>query len=53
MSARLDALQAALEAALGPKIAALVRDRGEIAAFTEVRHALEQGHRGVVPQPPG
>jgi NADH-quinone oxidoreductase subunit C len=31
MSARLDALQAALEAALGPKIGALVRDRGEIA----------------------
>jgi NADH-quinone oxidoreductase subunit C len=31
MSTRLDALQAALEAALGPRIAALVRDRGEIA----------------------
>jgi NADH-quinone oxidoreductase subunit C len=31
MSARLDSLQAALEAALGPKIAKLVRDRGEIA----------------------
>jgi NADH-quinone oxidoreductase subunit C len=31
MSAKLDALQAALEAALGPKIQKLVRDRGEIA----------------------
>jgi NADH-quinone oxidoreductase subunit C len=31
MSAKLDALQAALEAALGPKIQRLVRDRGEIA----------------------
>lgn len=31
MSAKLDALQAALEAALGPKIQQLVRDRGEIA----------------------
>jgi NADH-quinone oxidoreductase subunit C len=31
MSAKLDALQAALEAALGPKIRKLVRDRGEIA----------------------
>ena len=31
MSAKLDALQAALEAALGPKIARFVRDRGEIA----------------------
>jgi NADH-quinone oxidoreductase subunit C len=31
MSAKLDTLQAALEAALGPKITALVRDRGEIA----------------------
>ncbi|HET9823610.1 MAG TPA: NADH-quinone oxidoreductase subunit C [Burkholderiaceae bacterium] len=30
MSARLDALQAALEAALGPKIKRLVRERGEI-----------------------
>ncbi len=30
MSAKLDALQAALEAALGPKIQKLVRDRGEI-----------------------
>jgi NADH-quinone oxidoreductase subunit C len=30
-SARLEALQAALEAALGPKITGLVRDRGEIA----------------------
>jgi NADH-quinone oxidoreductase subunit C len=31
MSTRLDQLQAALEGALGPKIASLVRDRGEIA----------------------
>jgi NADH-quinone oxidoreductase subunit C len=31
MSAKLDALQAALEAAHGPKIQQLVRDRGEIA----------------------
>jgi NADH-quinone oxidoreductase subunit C len=31
MSAKLDALQAALEAALGPKIRKLVRERGEIA----------------------
>jgi NADH-quinone oxidoreductase subunit C len=31
MSAKLDTLQAALEAALGPKIQQLVRDRGEIA----------------------
>ena len=31
MSAKLDSLQAALEAALGPKIQKLVRDRGEIA----------------------
>ena len=31
MSAKLDALQAALEASLGPKIASFVRDRGEIA----------------------
>ncbi len=31
MSAKLDALQAALDAALGPKIASFVRDRGEIA----------------------
>jgi NADH-quinone oxidoreductase subunit C len=31
MSAKLDALQAALAAALGPKIQQLVRDRGEIA----------------------
>jgi NADH-quinone oxidoreductase subunit C len=30
MSAKLDQLQAALEAALGPKIGKLVRDRGEI-----------------------
>jgi NADH-quinone oxidoreductase subunit C len=31
MSAKLDTLQGALEAALGPKITRLVRDRGEIA----------------------
>jgi NADH-quinone oxidoreductase subunit C len=31
MSAKLDSLQAALEAALGPKISKLVRDRGELA----------------------
>ena len=31
MTARLDALQAALTAALGPKITTLVRDRGEMA----------------------
>jgi NADH-quinone oxidoreductase subunit C len=31
MTAKLDALQAALEVALGPKISKLVRDRGEIA----------------------
>ena len=30
MTAKLDQLQAALEAALGPKISKLVRDRGEI-----------------------
>jgi NADH-quinone oxidoreductase subunit C len=32
MSAKLDSLQAALEAALGPKLASLVRDRGELTA---------------------
>ena len=30
MTAKLDTLQAALEAALGPKITKLVRDRGEV-----------------------
>jgi NADH-quinone oxidoreductase subunit C len=40
MSARLDALQAALEAALGPKIAALVRDRGEIAVTVDAADYL-------------
>jgi NADH-quinone oxidoreductase subunit C len=40
MSARLDALQAALEAALGPKMAALVRDRGEIAVTVDAADYL-------------
>ena len=40
MSARLDALQAALEAALGPKIGALVRDRGEIAVTVKAADYL-------------
>ena len=40
MSARLDALQAALEAALGPKIAALVCDRGEIAVTVDAADYL-------------
>jgi NADH-quinone oxidoreductase subunit C len=40
MSARLDALQAALEAALGPRMAALVRDRGEIAVTVDAADYL-------------
>jgi NADH-quinone oxidoreductase subunit C len=40
MSARLDALQAALEAALGPKMAALVRERGEIAVTVDAADYL-------------
>ena len=40
MSARLDALQAALEAALGSKIATLVRDRGEIAVTVKAADYL-------------
>jgi NADH-quinone oxidoreductase subunit C len=40
MSARLDALQAALEAVLGPKMAALVRDRGDIAVTVDAADYL-------------
>jgi len=44
MSAKLDQLQAALEAALGPRIRALVRDRGEIAVTVGAAdyHAVAQ-----------
>jgi NADH-quinone oxidoreductase subunit C len=40
MSAKLDALQAALEAALGPKITKLVRDRGEITVHVKAADYL-------------
>jgi len=40
MSAKLDTLQAALEAALGPKIAKLVRDRGEITVHVKAADYL-------------
>jgi len=40
MSARLDSLQAALETALGPKIAKLVRDRGEITVHVKAADYL-------------
>ena len=40
MSARIDALQVALEAALGSRIATLVRDRGEITITVEAADYL-------------
>jgi NADH-quinone oxidoreductase subunit C len=39
-SPQLDALQAALEAALGPKIASLVRDHGELTTTVAAEHYL-------------
>jgi NADH-quinone oxidoreductase subunit C len=41
MTARLDHLQAGLEAALGPKIGTLVRDRGEIAVHVKAGDYLD------------
>ena len=48
MSARLDQLQAALEAALGPKIGKLVRDRGELTLTVRAAdyHTVAQQLRG-------
>ena len=48
MSARLDALQATLEAALGPKIGKLARDRGELTLTVKATdyHAVAQQLRG-------
>jgi NADH-quinone oxidoreductase subunit C len=40
MTAKLDALQVALEAALGPKISKLVRDRGEITVHVQAADYL-------------
>ena len=40
MTLKLDQLQAALEAALGPKISKLVRDRGEITVHVKAADYL-------------
>jgi NADH-quinone oxidoreductase subunit C len=45
MSAKLDALQAALEAALGPTIASLVRDHGELTLHVKAADYLDAARR--------